>query len=673
MARSSSTPVPAPRFFARRTVVLYLLGIVVPAVVLLFLAWRSIDQQRAAMAALSERNLHLNVERLALDAEQRVGSLAGACAQDGRFRVIAAWPEPEPVDARRAAADILASHPIAAHVFLSRGDLLRYPVARAPLMKDVSAASGPYHEFAALIAHAEQLEREEQRERESLALYQRAATLRVPPALHALALARIARCNQNLGRVREASDTWIELASSYRDERDLLSLPYGLIAAVELPPEGHHPALDSTMAMAYEDLTSGHWTLAAEQVEYFLPVLEQRLGRTGSRRPDTPYLQEQRFARAISDSLRALPAARPAQVSSTALGSHAELAIAYTALDDAVAGCALNLDWVERAVLAPLAARAALGQDLVVRIEPRRASATLERAGEAVLFIRQPFAATLRDFDLVVRGRARKTGELNGGTWAFAGATAVTIGALAFGVFLLLRDVARQRDTNRLREDLVSAVSHELKTPLTLIRVYAETLAEDPGADEAERGGYYRIIVRESERLGGLIDRVLSFSRVDRGQRTYRMEKTSLGDIVRQTVTAYAEFLQTRGFVVSLSVSNELPPVPCDRDAVAEALVNLLDNAAKYSGEAREIAVAVFGRDRSVVVEVADHGIGIDHREQALVFNRFYRSPMLTGRGGYGLGLYLVKHIADAHGGAVELDSAPGQGSRFRLVLPVAS
>ena len=98
----------------------------------------------------------------------------------------------------------------------------------------------------------------------------------------------------------------------------------------------------------------------------------------------------------------------------------------------------------------------------------------------------------------------------------------MTIGALAFGVFLLLRDVARQRDTNRLREDLVSAVSHELKTPLTLIRVFTETLAEDPGADETERGGYSRIIVRESERLGGLIDRVLSFSRVDGGQRGRR-------------------------------------------------------------------------------------------------------------------------------------------------------
>ena len=493
-----------PRFLARRTVLLYVLGIVVPAVVLLFLAWRSIEQQRAAMAALSERNIHLNVERLAADTEQQVGSLSMACVQDSGFGVLAGGSEPEPVAARRVARDILLRHPIAAHVFLAQGDLLRYPVAHAPLMRDVSSASGSFHEFATLIAHAEQLERGAQDVGEPLALYQQAAALRVPPALHALALARIARCEQRSGRVREASDTWIELASLVRRRaRSAFTAGTGWLPPWSSPGERNHPALESAVATAYEDLTSGRWVLAAEQVDVlFCPSWSNGWAgwRVGGRTHLTSGSSASRGSSATASGRYQPP--RPTQVSSSALGPHAEFPIAYTMLGDAIAGCSLNLDWVQRAVLSPLAARAGLSQDTAVSVEPRRNSASLDATGTS-LTIRQPFGAALRDFDLTVRGRPHQTSGLTGGTWAFAGATAVTIGALAFGVFLLLRDVARQRDTNRLREDLVSAVSHELKTPLTLIRVYAETLAEDPGADETERGGSvpdHR--ARESERLG---------------------------------------------------------------------------------------------------------------------------------------------------------------------------
>jgi signal transduction histidine kinase len=256
--------------------------------------------------------------------------------------------------------------------------------------------------------------------------------------------------------------------------------------------------------------------------------------------------------------------------------------------------------------------------------------------------------------------------------WAFAGATGVTGAALAIGVLLLLRDVARQRETNRLREDLVNGVSHELKTPLTLIRLYAETLAADPGAPESERRGHCDVIVRETERLGTLVERVLSFSRVDLGARRYRFERTDLAALVAETAVTYAGFLRNRGFVVDTEIANAIPDVFCDRDAVTEAIVNLVDNAAKYSGERRRIVVRLrTSAERRVVIEVEDQGIGIAAAELDRVFDRFYRGAGETGRGGYGLGLFLVKHAAEAHGGHVEVDSEPGKGSRFRVVLPV--
>ncbi len=255
-------------------------------------------------------------------------------------------------------------------------------------------------------------------------------------------------------------------------------------------------------------------------------------------------------------------------------------------------------------------------------------------------------------------------------TWSFAGSTLLTLGVLAIGVLLLERDAARQRETNRLRADLVSGVSHELKTPLTLIRVCAETLESEPVPPDAERQRFCGVITRETDRLTTLIDRVLSFSRVDRGDRTYALERGPLDAVVQETLDDYGAYLRGRGFTLRESLEPDLPDVAHDRAAVAEAVVNLLDNAAKYSGDAREISVALARRDGAVVLEVADQGVGIDPADQARIFDRFYRSGQALGKGGYGLGLFLVRHIVEAHGGCVELESTPGAGSRFRLVFP---
>jgi two-component system phosphate regulon sensor histidine kinase PhoR len=226
---------------------------------------------------------------------------------------------------------------------------------------------------------------------------------------------------------------------------------------------------------------------------------------------------------------------------------------------------------------------------------------------------------------------------------------------------------------NQVRADFVGAVSHELKTPLTVIRLYSETLLEDDDFSAAERREMYRIITRESDRLTQLIEKVLAFSRIDRGEKQYHLRRADLAPVVSRTVATYEHYLKRRGFSLETQLAAELPPVRFDEDAVSQALVNLLDNAAKYSGESKSIAVRTYAANDCAVLEVEDQGIGIPREEQQKIFERFYRVGNAVAKGGYGLGLYLVRHIMDAHQGRVELESELQRGSRFRLVFPAAA
>jgi signal transduction histidine kinase len=226
---------------------------------------------------------------------------------------------------------------------------------------------------------------------------------------------------------------------------------------------------------------------------------------------------------------------------------------------------------------------------------------------------------------------------------------------------------ARQRQA-----DFVSDVSHELKTPLTLIRLYGETLQYGADVPDRERQSYCEIIMRESDRLTRLIERVLDFSRVDRGEKRYHLEPGDLAPIVRNTLDIYGQYLHRQGFRVDVVVEARLPVTRFDPDAVVDALLNLVDNAAKYSGEARYVGIRVRSEGDRVVCEVEDRGHGIPPADREHLFRKFHRGRNAAGKGGYGLGLFLVKHVMDAHDGTIEVESEVGRGTRFRLVFPAA-
>jgi signal transduction histidine kinase len=257
----------------------------------------------------------------------------------------------------------------------------------------------------------------------------------------------------------------------------------------------------------------------------------------------------------------------------------------------------------------------------------------------------------------------------------FTAAFGVLLAVIVAGCVLTWRLTRRETEMARLKSDFVANVSHDLRTPLSVIRMFGETLELGRVPDEARRREYYRVITRESERLSRLIDNVLDFSRIESGRRRYERTPTAVEPLVRETLEAFAYPLEQQQFKVEVGVAPDLPDVPMDADAIGQALANLIDNAIKYSADDRVITVEARRDGDRLALSVADHGIGIPPAEHARVFEKFYRvgRSETQGRRGSGVGLALVRHIVEAHGGEVSVQSAPGDGSRFTLRLPLAA
>jgi signal transduction histidine kinase len=272
--------------------------------------------------------------------------------------------------------------------------------------------------------------------------------------------------------------------------------------------------------------------------------------------------------------------------------------------------------------------------------------------------------------------------KLRGTTFAnisnhFVRTAFLILGALSLlmggGILLAYRNVARELALAKLKSDFVSNVSHELRTPLALIRLYAETLELRRISSPGKCQEYYEIIRKESERLTSLINNILDFSRIESGKKEYSFRETDVADLVRGTLDSYRFEIEQNGFQFEQKIDNDLPQVWVDREAIARSLLNLVNNAVKYSATEKYLGVNLYRHNRGVNLEVVDHGIGIPVKEQPKIFEKFYRvgDPLVHNTKGSGLGLSLVRHIVQAHGGEVAVESEPGQGSKFIITLPV--
>jgi len=247
---------------------------------------------------------------------------------------------------------------------------------------------------------------------------------------------------------------------------------------------------------------------------------------------------------------------------------------------------------------------------------------------------------------------------------------------IVFGLAVLYLAMVRERRLNRLKSEFISNVSHELKTPLALIRMFTELLSMNRVRDADKARQYYEIILRETERLTALIDNVLDFAKIERGKSEYEFKLIDLAKVAEPAIEMYRHRAAETGVKLEYDADPRLPAVRADGDAITLLLINLIDNALKYGVGTDVIGVELRGGPQHVYLEVLDRGAGIPAHHLKRIFDRFYRyqaSDLEThGHRGSGIGLSLVRHIAKAHGGWVSVTSTPGVETRFTVRFPAA-
>jgi signal transduction histidine kinase len=621
---------------------LFLLVTLVPAAALITLGLRLVSQDRVLQGQQIAESRQADLDR-------GVNALA---------REVQSWRE---VLAARVFRGLAGLPSDSAVVLVSAGEVRAIPPGRMPWSplppRLAQSPDGPFRE-------AERLEFGEAHEEQSRRAYE---SLAQSPnaAVRAGALVRLARIYRGAGRWEEALAVYHRLAACQGVE--VVGMPADLLARRArcelLRRLGREAAAKSEVSALQDDWMSGRWLLDRPS---FALVNEQLSAWT-----DAPKRQ-QPAGEAISEAaewlVKRMGNAEEAPSGSRflVLGGVPVTLIWQNSSDGLAAltaGPALvEGQWRARAAVAlPAYRQLAIGDGA----EPGGRPAALRRSpAETGL----PWAARLVE-----------TGApLEPAAWAARRrvlwwALSAVVALVAACGFLLWRIFRREMEVARLQAGFVSAVSHEFRTPLTTILHLGGLLMENDDLGRDRRLSFYGMQMQAAERLRRSVESLLDFSRMEAGAKPYRMEAQDAGALAGEAVDAFATESAAAGFRIRYEPPSEPVPVLGDRDALSHVLWNLLENAVKYSGDSRDVEVAVSSCERQAALSVTDHGIGIPPAERARVFTRFTRGEEAIRQGirGTGIGLAMARHIVEAHGGKIELESELGRGSRFTVRLPL--
>jgi signal transduction histidine kinase len=417
----------------------------------------------------------------------------------------------------------------------------------------------------------------------------------------------------------------------------------------------------------------------------FCGIADELEARLSDYRTPTLPSGQRRF---VWKELRALAPTRPA--SPLLLGEELALSVQRAGLPtrrEGIAPSGVEGVWAwtssDGSVVA-LQRQSRLASELLAQVRVQKATTTLQwevrapgevspaGASDRTRRLTEP----LRDWELVLRpaGSDPFTLATRQGILFKVWTGVLAVASVVLLTFVTVQRVSRQIHSSRLKDDLLATVSHELKTPLSSMRVLVDTLLAGSIKAPQEQREYLEIVSRENHRLSGLIESFLSFSRMERGRHVFEFAPVSVAEVVDRAFASAGERLRASGSRLDVVVQPGLPPVWADGEALVTVLLNLLDNAIKYSGADKRVAVRGYTREGLVCLEVEDNGIGFHKRVARRIFERFFQVDRdhAGSIAGVGLGLSIVKHIVDAHEGKIQVVSQPGKGSRFTICLPAS-
>jgi len=500
------------------------------------------------------------------------------------------------------------------------------------------------------------------------------------PATRAGALMRLARIQRRSGRPREALATYESLAAlgSVPVEglpADLVARHAGLALLENL---GERERLQREASALVRDLQAGRWRLLRAEYGFYSEEARQRLPSSESGAGQEAAVARAYAVESLWESWRTSQEKEEAAEGQRLqwFGDRPILML-WRATPGMMAGLALGPDDVRAQWLSALQpALAEQGVGIVLTDTDGRAvigQLTAEHRRQSL----RPASATSLPWNLQVL-----TLDVGARHAYFDARRRVLFGALLFiallilaGTYFVWRVMAREMAVARLQADFVSAVSHELRTPLTALQQFSELLVGDRVANEQDRRQYYQAMAHESRHLGRLVERLLDFGRMEAGALRYRAEPLDPAVLVREVVADFERSGDVRGHRFEMKVDGPMRPVRADREMLGCVIWNLLDNAVKYSPECPTVWVDLEQDHESTAIRVRDRGVGIRPEEREDIFRKFFRGAAAKAGGvrGAGIGLAMARQIVAAHGGRITLESKPGEGSVFTVVLPIVS
>lgn len=678
-----------------RLVAVFLMLVLLPSLLLAWFTVRAVDAERRARTGR------------VLEDQRQYARVAARAVQYELAQLEVAWSDLMPRRGLTIPADSVAmtdKYVQLAIAFTADGAAPAVVPQRALRRNPPMPGAREGADFAALIAPGEVAEFEHNDWRAAVAWYERALEAAANPRLRAMAAAGLSRAQLAAGNARAALRTAQRLRTETPGVFDFDNQPLDLVA--QLYEARALDALDDPDAprtwLALGDSAAARaGELAAAQVEFFRDQAEAALGKSpgaapllAARRaawhPSAPVKRRaEYFARKLDRRLLRAATNDPSwspriRYLSDVVDGEPYL-VAYRLLPDAterhvagITGLVIDLPSLSAAVLPDFLRGLELSHEARLSVVDEAGLRVIGDAGEAG----KPPAATadlvepFEFWSIAVHPApgAPPVTALDTRTRAYLAAVGVLLLTIAAGAALVVRAVRRESRLAALKTSFVSNVSHELRTPLASIRMYAELLDFAPGrGNDDERRRQLHVIRAECARLERLIDSILDFASLQRGTRRFQFEYEEVGPLVQQVAEGFRKQAESQGFEFRVEIEPDLPEVRADADAIRQVVLNLLSNAVKYSDRERWIAVRAFRRAAQVGIQVEDRGIGIAPADQRRIFEEFYRADqrLSTPQQGLGLGLTLVRRIVEAHRGTVAVESAPGAGARFTVLLPL--